>query len=260
MVAGYPSFVPLSERVVPRGVGAAARVLKRGRSDMRPHSKPPLLAVLSLGLDALVAAPPGCHLPGATVSSNASWAACFSLTEQQASSLRECMELCGAGGMTPACLGSTEENAFARGLLQDDDSVWIGRYQDETDVGVGAGWGRCVAGKAPGFINWDEEMGQPSGKHWGLQSDCVSMAGGGKWYDIPCVLPAAFGLTLRCLCEGPSSPSTSFDPDLVILETTLETEIHKHEARVPVVSHLHDCCVSARLAVPRNPPAARQST
>ena len=48
------------------------------------------------------------------------------------------------------------------------------------------------------------------------------MTGNGRWYDMPCVVPAALGWSFRCLCEGPSSPSASFEQDLQVLEAAVE--------------------------------------
>ena len=192
-------------------------------------------ALLAASLNCPVALPHGCSLPGAIVSLNASWAACFSLTTQRASSLRECVEWCRAIDMTPACIGSAEENAFAAALVSDDDGVWIGHYQQQfghvdSSSDPAEGWERCVAGEASGFANWDEELGQPSGQSWGLHSACAGIAGNGGWYDSPCVVPAMIGLTFRCLCEGPSSPTDSFAADQAVLDARLEADVRKHEA------------------------------
>ena len=100
--------------------------------------------------------PPACP-DGATAAPNATWGgACFHLLNQRATSLRQCVEWCGEQGMAPACIGSAEENAFAAGLVPDDDGAIIGHYQKDTSGGVDEGWGRCVAGEASGFSNWDQ--------------------------------------------------------------------------------------------------------
>ena len=162
-------------------------------------------ALLAASLNCPVALPHGCSLPGAIVSLNASWAACFSLTTQRASSLRECVEWCRAIDMTPACIGSAEENAFAAALVSDDDGVWIGHYQQQfghvdSSSDPAEGWERCVAGEASGFANWDEELGRPSGKSCGrLRSACAGIAGSGGSYDGPCLVPRATGVALAAL-------------------------------------------------------------
>ena len=184
---------------------------------------------------ATLAAAHGCQVPGATVSPNATWAACFSLTDQRASSIGQCVEWCRKKGMTPACIGSAEENDFAASLVPDYDGAWIGHYQIGNDPEPAEGWGRCVAGEASGFANWDEVLGQPNGEHWGLHSDCAGIAGNGGWYDGPCVVPAMIGLTFRCLCKGPSSASDSFAQDLVVLEAAVQADVDNQQARmVPV--------------------------
>ena len=184
---------------------------------------------------ATLAAAHGCQIPGATVSPNATWAACFSLTDQRASSIGQCVEWCRKKGMTPACIGSAEENDFAASLVPDYDGAWIGHYQIGNNPEPAEGWGRCVAGEASGFANWDKVLGQPNGEHWGLHSDCAGIAGNGGWYDGPCVVPAMIGLTFRCLCKGPSSASDSFVQDLVVLEAAVQADVDNQQARmVPV--------------------------
>ena len=147
-----------------------------------------------------LAAPHGCSLPGANVSLNASWAVCFGITKQQAASLPESVEWCPTMDMTPACIGSTEERAFAACLVPDADGAWIGHYRNDSKPDPAEGWGRCVAGEASGFANWDEELGQPSGKSWGrLRSACAGIAGSGGSCDGPCLVPRAIGVTLAAL-------------------------------------------------------------
>ena len=112
----------------------------------------PSVAVLLVVSAALATpSPPAC--PGAaTAAPNTTWGgACFSLTKQRASSLRQCVERCGEQGMTPACIGSAEENAFAAGLVPANDWAYIGHYQNNTSGGPAEGWGRCVAAEASGF-------------------------------------------------------------------------------------------------------------
>ena len=59
-------------------------------------------------------------------SPNASWAnRCLGVPAGRSSSLRSCVELCGAEGGVPACIGSEEENAFAAELIG-DDWAWLG--------------------------------------------------------------------------------------------------------------------------------------
>ena len=144
-----------------------------------------------------LAAPHGCSLPGAIVSLNASWAACFGITKRRAASLRESVEWCPAMDMTPACIGSS---AFAACLVPDVDGAWIGHYRNDSKPDPAEGWGRCVAGEAAGFANWDEELGRPSGKSCGrLRSACAGIAGSGGSYDGPCLVPRATGVALAAL-------------------------------------------------------------
>ena len=96
---------------------------------------------------------------GATASPNISWAACFSLSEQRASSLRQCVDRCGVLGMVPACIGSAEENAFASTLLPANDWAYLGVYRNVSSGGRAEGWGGCVAGVASGFVNWAFPIG-----------------------------------------------------------------------------------------------------
>ena len=104
-------------------------------------------------------APPGCP-DGATAAPNATWAACFHLTERRATSLRQCVEWCGEHDMVPACIESAEENGFAAELMPGNDWAMIGRYQNASNGGPAAGWDRCVAGESSGFTNWD--VSQPA--------------------------------------------------------------------------------------------------
>ena len=94
---------------------------------------------------------------GATAAPNATWGgACFVLTMQRTPALRQCVEWCGEQNMTPACIGSAEENAFAVELVPEDDGAFIGLYQNDATSGIPAeGWERCVGGEASGFTNRD---------------------------------------------------------------------------------------------------------
>ena len=194
---------------------------------------------LVVALSTALAAPPSPACPdGATATANATWGgACFRLTAQRAS-LRHCVERCGEQGMAPACLGSAEENAFAAGLVPANDWAYIGHYQNDTSGGPAEGWGRCVAGDASGFANWDDQglVRQPDDFYGtGFPEGCAVMTGQGRWRDEPCVVPEAFGRTFRCLCEGPSSPSVSFEQDLLVLEAAVEAAVSEVRARVAVV-------------------------
>ena len=93
---------------------------------------------------------------GWTASPNASWAnQCLGVPAGNSSSLRSCVELCGAEGGVPACIGSEEENAFAAELVG-GDWAWLGLYQNDTSsvtsrrallvpVAMRSEWGAKVA-------------------------------------------------------------------------------------------------------------------
>ena len=87
-----------------------------------------------------------------------------------------------------------------------------------------------------GFANW--AGGQPN-DFYGLQADCVVMTGQGRWMNVPCRTPAALGVTFRCLCEGPSSPSDSFEQDLEALEAPVDAAMREKQARVAA---MYPCC------------------
>ena len=112
------------------------------------------------GLMLTIAATAAACPAGWTPSPNASWAnQCFGVPAGRSSSLRSCVELCGAEGGVPACIASAEENGFAAELLG-NETAWLGLYQNDTSGGVDEGWGRCVAFEAPSFSNWSG--GEPS--------------------------------------------------------------------------------------------------
>ena len=138
--------------------------------------------------------------------------------------------------MTPACIGSAEEDAFAAGILPADDWAYIGHYQSDTSGGPAEGWGRCVAGEASGFANWDQTVARNPDDYLGaFPESCAGMFGQGGWRDLSCVVPAPQGITTRCLCEGPSSPSASFEQDLQVLEAAVEAALNEARTRVAVV-------------------------
>ena len=186
-----------------------------------------------LGIHALATppptAPPACP-NGAITTTNATWgSACFSLTAQRASSLRQCVEWCGEQGMTPACIGSTEENAFAAGLVPADDWAYIGHYQSKANGN--AAQDQCVEGKATGFVK-EADIG--SAPH-GLPSECELLNGRGVWQRTPCIGPKPLLFTFRCLCAGPAGSSASFERDLGLLEDAVETETREQQLRAAVV-------------------------
>ena len=173
---------------------------------------------------------------GWTPSPNASWAnQCFGVPAGRSSSLRSCVELCGAEGGVPACVASAEENSFAAELLG-DDSAWLGLYQNDTSGGVDEGWGRCVASEAPSFSSW--RAGQP--EDWLATEDCAVMGGrDGTWFSRFCASIDLGSITnpgYRCLCAGPANASAAFPDDLEALEAALEAaaEEHPQEARANV--------------------------
>ena len=79
---------------------------------------------------------------------------------ERSTSFFRCVDLCEEHGGTPACIGSSEENAKAMELAANTttDGLWLGLYQNDT-LGPAKGWDRCVEGDAPSFTKWHE--GQP---------------------------------------------------------------------------------------------------
>jgi len=49
---------------------------------------------------------------------------------EPSTSLFRCVELCEEQGGTPACLNSTEENAFVKAELAASDGLWLGLYHN----------------------------------------------------------------------------------------------------------------------------------
>ena len=169
---------------------------------------------------------------GWTPSPNASWAnQCFRVPSGRSSSLRSCVELCGAEGGVPACVASAEENGFAAELLG-DDVAWLGLYQNDTSGGVDEGWGRCVASEAPYFSSW--RAWQPN--DWWASADCALMVGrDGTWFYSFCAsieLTWMTDLGYRCLCAGPANASAAFPDDLEALEAALEAALDEARANV----------------------------
>ena len=174
------------------------------------------------GLMLTIAATAAACPAGWTPSPNASWAnQCFGVPAGRSSSLRSCVELCGAEGGVPACVASAEENSFAAELLG-DDSAWLGLYQNDTSGGVDEGWGRCVASEAPSFSSW----GAAEPNDWLAGEDCAVMGGrDGTWYDALC---ESIDLGHRCLCAGPANASAAFPDDLEALEAAVEAAVEEH--------------------------------
>ena len=105
-----------------------------------------MAAFTGLGLLATTSCPDGW-----TPSPNASGSnQCFIVPSGRSSSLRSCVENCGAHGGMPACITSAEENAFVAELIG-TDWAWLGLYQNDTDGEQG--WGRCVGNAAPAFTS-----------------------------------------------------------------------------------------------------------
>ena len=194
------------------------------------------------GLMLTIAATAAACPAGWTPSPNASWAnQCFGVPASRSSSLRSCVELCGAEGGVPACVASAEENSFAAELLG-DDSAWLGLYQNDTasnpnyQNGVDEGWGRCVALEAPSFSSWRAR--QPR-DHWLATEDCAVMDGlYGTWFSRSCAsidLGWITDLSFRCLCAGPANASAAFPDDLEALEAAVEAALEELRANVAVV-------------------------
>ena len=154
---------------------------------------------------------------------NAAWGPrCFLVPPERSTSLSRCVYLCAKDerGGIPACIGSAEENNFVTAeLAATTDGLWLGLYKNETGLGRAKGWGRCVAGDAPSFSNWDEP--QPD-DHLGYQQDCAWVdARTGRWRDIACVpLPQD---ELSCLCTR-GTASAAFADELKALNTTCDTD------------------------------------
>ena len=188
------------------------------------------------GLMLTIAATAAACPAGWTPSPNASWAnQCFGVPASRSSSLRSCVELCGAEGGVPACLASVEEHGFAAELLG-DDSAWLGLYQNDTSGGVDEGWGRCVALEAPSFSSW--RANQPI-NNWVAAEDCAVMDGRyGTWFSRSCASIDLGWITdpgFRCLCAGPANASAAFPDDLEALEAAVEAALEELRANVAVV-------------------------
>ena len=169
------------------------------------------------------AAAPTCPAGWTPSPVNAAWGPrCFLVPPERSTSLFRCVDLCGEHGGIPACIGSAEENNFVTAeLAAAADGLWLGLYKNETGLGRAKGWGRCVAGDAPSFSNWDED--QPDDQ-LGYQQDCAWVdAGTGRWRDIVCVhldpLPQD---ELSCLCTR-GNASAAFADELETLDTTCDT-------------------------------------
>ena len=153
---------------------------------------------------------------------NGTWGRrCFLVPPEPSTSLFRCVELCEEQGGTPACLNSTEENAFVKAELAAPDGLWLGLYQNEKGLGPAKGWGRCVAGDAPSFSNWHES--QPDDYH-GYQQDCAWLdARSGQWRALACDGGVQFDprpwrlAKLSCLCAR-GSASAAFTDNVEALE------------------------------------------
>ena len=160
-------------------------------------------------------------LPAAATDCPVGWtpsptsATCFFVPHERSTSLFRCVDLCEEYEGIPACIGSAEENKFVAGELATADGLWLGLYQNETGLGPTKGWGRCVAGDAPNFTNWQE--GQPN--DFAYQEDCafLNARAGGQWSDVEC--QRTFSQELFCLCAL-GNASDAFTYDLEVLEAT----------------------------------------
>ena len=152
---------------------------------------------------------------------NAAWGPrCYFVPPERSTSLFRCVDLCAEHEGTPACIGSAEENDFVAAKLVAADGLWLGLYQNETELGPAEGWDDCVGGDAPAnFTNWREsargssivdshwlEHSQPDDYH-GYQQDCAYLdAATGQWRDLACDGGVRFDplpwrlAELSCLC------------------------------------------------------------
>ena len=173
-------------------------------------------AILILPL-ASPAAPTTCPSDWTPSPANAKWggARCYLVPPERSTSLFHCVDLCGAHGGLPACIGSAGENDYVTTKLAASDGLWLGLYQNETGLGPTKGWDRCVAGDAPSFTNWKE--GEP-GEFAGYQQDCAFLnARSGQWSDLECNGSGYFELS--CLCAR-GNASAAFAGDLKALVAT----------------------------------------
>ena len=178
--------------------------------------------VLTAALVFLAPATSACPNGWTPSPANSTWGRrCFLVPPEPSTSLFRCVELCEEQGGTPACLNSTEENAFVKAELAASDGLWLGLYQHEKGLGPAEGWGRCVAGDAPSFSNWHES--QPDDYH-GYQQDCAWLdARTGQWLALACDGGVQFDplpwrlAELSCLCARESA-SAAFTDDLAALE------------------------------------------
>ena len=145
---------------------------------------------------------------------------CLFVPPERSTSLFRCVDLCAEHGGTPACIGSAAENndVVTAEFAAAADGLWLGLYQNETGLGPAKGWGRCVAGDAPTFSNWDE--GQPD-DHLGYQQDCAWVdTTTGRWRDIACLHLNPLPLDeMSCLCTR-GNASATFAVDREALNTT----------------------------------------
>jgi len=167
-----------------------------------------------------------------TSPANAAWGPrCYFVPPERSTSLFRCVDLCAKHEGTPACIGSAEENDFVARIakLVAADGLWLGLYQNETELGPAEGWDDCVGARdAPAnFTNWRESArgsslidSQPDDYH-GYQQDCAYLdVATGQWRDLACDDGVRFDplpwrlAELSCLCTLGDS-SAAFRKDLL---------------------------------------------
>jgi hypothetical protein len=190
-----------------------------------------LTATLLLFLRSAATAQQACPTGWIPSPANAAWGPrCYFVPPERSTSLFRCVDLCAKEHEgTPACIGSAEENDFVAAKLVAADGLWLGLYQNETELGPAEGWDRCVGGDAPSFTNWHEPSeGRPNDYH-GYQEDCAlfdvnGLFGGktGEWYDLACdtSIYAFQQVSLSCLCARGSASAAFAGADREALKAT----------------------------------------
>ena len=119
-----------------------------------------------------------------------------------ATSLRECVENCGAGA-APVCPSSAAENALLVRLATDEsiERTWLGMYRST------GGDFECVAdtSASAGYSNWNLIYGEPN--NWQGREDCVQLGVSSNWEDISCDYRSR--MTRGCICGSPLNVSRS---------------------------------------------------
>ena len=122
-----------------------------------------------------------------------------------------CSKVCGDRDAALVCVESQAENDFLNDQfgwggnrttrkieLPDEDTFWIGAYQEDRMVSAKAGWTKWANGCASNYTYW--APGEPN--WYAGKEQCVAMPANwlqsdrsGGWFDAPC------SLQKPCLCQ-----------------------------------------------------------